>query len=230
MERSITEMEKQTIHLERSVAAAKTSADIAAAVSIPTLLIEKFETENMGAANLEATLKYPNVSVVIKNYGQTPAFLRSWNIVFTCEDLPPVPEYWSQPGTGEKPPGAGIVLERVAVRTNEPYSLPMLHSWQRTEFSLEDVRAIIAHKKKLWAYGFICYYDLFRGPLQRMKFCEMALDFQAGWIHWVSGFEPSEAYRGTDDYPFRKSTTGERIEGQTNSTNAKADDQPEQAN
>lgn len=108
------EMSQQTASLKEYVDETKKiakssvdSANIAARVSIPTLVIEKFETGGTGAANLEAMLQYPKVKVVIKNYGQTPAFLRSWTIVFTCEELPPVPDYKDHPASG-------IVLERDA--------------------------------------------------------------------------------------------------------------------
>ena len=194
IQRQASEMEKQTRHLEISVTAAKTSADIAARTSVPTLVIDKFESGDVGAASLEATLQYPKVRVVIKNYGQTPAFLRSWNVVFTCEPLPAVPNYWIGPSDG-------IVLERDVVLPNEPYILPELPGWKRTEIDIEDVREIISRKKHLWVYGFICYYDLFGSPLRRMKFCEVALNFWSGGIHWVSGFSP-DAYLGTEDYIF----------------------------
>ena len=65
------------IETRKSVASAKTSADIAARVSVPTLVIETFDNGYTGAANLEAMLQYPIVKVLIKNYGPTPAFLRS---------------------------------------------------------------------------------------------------------------------------------------------------------
>ena len=45
----------------------KKQADIAARVAMPTLVIDKFETEKIGAADLEATLQFPKVTIVIKN-------------------------------------------------------------------------------------------------------------------------------------------------------------------
>jgi hypothetical protein len=237
MHEQITEMSSQTDVLERSVKAAQDSADLAkqsanmaVRVAIPTLVIDKFEQANTGAASLEATIQFPNVRIVLKNYGQTPALLRSWNIVFTCEELPLTPDYWNQPGHPEvKPTAAGIVLQKDVIQPNQPYTIPDLHSWQRTELSPEDIQAVITRKKTLWAYGFICYDDLFGSPLRRMKFCEMALNFWTGGVHWVSGFSP-ETYLGTDDYPYRKSATGNRAEGQTLNTNRKTDEHPEKAN
>lgn len=201
MTAQISEMEKQTAHLEGSVIAAKTSAqaaklsaDLATRVSFPTLVIEKFEPANAGAANLAAMLQYPNVKIVIKNYGQTPALLKFWTIVFTCDELPAEPQYWNQPGSG-------IVLERDVIEANQPYTIPPINSWRRAELSLEDVEAIINHKKRLWAYGFICYDDIFRSARWRLKFCEFALNVREGWIQWESGFSPP-IYQGTEEFPW----------------------------
>jgi uncharacterized coiled-coil protein SlyX len=230
MQKQAAEMEKQTRHLEISVSAAKTSADIAARVSIPTLVIDKFEQGYVGAANLEATLQFPNVNIVIKNYGQTPAFLRSWNIIFTCEELPLPPDYWHQPGYPEvRLPAAGIMLEKDVVQPSQSYTLPALPSWKRTEISLEDVRSIVDRKKHLWAYGFICYYDLFGSPLRRIKFCELALNFHDGWIGWTAGFSP-QSYVGTEDYIFPNSTTRDEIDYQAISREKTGDEQPKKAN
>jgi hypothetical protein len=219
MRKQWSEMAQQTASLKDYVEETKKiakstvgSANIDARIAIPTLVIDKFESGDTGAANLEAVLQYPKVKIVIKNYGQTPAFLRSWNIIFTCEELPPVPDYWNQPGQpGVEPPAAGILLEKDVVLPNEPYTLPELPAWKRTEISLQDVDAIVNRRKHLWVYGFICYYDLFGSPLRRMKFCEMALNFNTGWIGWVSAFSP-DAYLGSEDYIFTKSTTEPGIE------------------
>lgn len=201
MTTQISEMEKQTSHLEGSVAAtkesakaAKLSADIASRVSIPTLVIEHFGPADTGAANLEAMLQFPKVSIVVKNYGQSPALLKFWTLIFTCEDLPAEPDYWNHPGSG-------IVLERTVVEPNASYTLPQPESWKRTELSLEDVKAIINHKKKLWAYGFICYDDIFGSARRRLKFCELALNVREGWIDWFGDFSPP-TYRGVEEFPW----------------------------
>jgi hypothetical protein len=197
----VSEMQKQTHHLEDSVAAAKVSADVAARVSIPTLAIENFESGDMGSADLEATLQFPKVRVAIKNHGQTPAFLRSWTIVFTCEELPDAPDY----SIGKS---CGIVLEKEVVEPGGSYTLPELDFRHRPEISLDDVRAIIDLKKVLWAYGSIAYYDLFGNPPWRFKFCQFALNVWAGGIEWVGGFAP-HAYVGIEPFFLRTSDTGE---------------------
>jgi hypothetical protein len=96
MQEQITEMSVQSGILQESVSvardaataaqksaeAAKISADIAAWVSVPTLVMEKFENGETGAASLEAFLQYAKVRIAVKNCGQTPAFLKWWTIVF----------------------------------------------------------------------------------------------------------------------------------------------------
>lgn len=142
MKSQASEMEKQTGHLESSVAAAKVSADAAkvsadvvARASIPTLVIEKFEHADTGTTSLADMLRSPKVDIVIKNYGQTPALLKFWTIIFLCGDLPASPVYWNFPGSG-------IILERTAVEPNEPYTLPNVPNWRMDEFTPEDVQAI----------------------------------------------------------------------------------------
>jgi hypothetical protein len=200
LEKQATEMQKQTQHLEGSVAtaqvsanAAKLSADIAARVSIPTLVIEDFGPADTGAANLAAMLQFPKVNITVQNYGQSPALLKFWTLIFTCEDLPAEPDYW-------KHPGSGIVLDRTVVEPNTSFTLPQPESWKRTELSLDDVQAIINHKKKLWAYGFICYDDIF-GVRRRLKFCEFALNVTEGWVQWMGDFCPP-IYRGIEGFPW----------------------------
>jgi len=200
IQKQATEMEKQTGHLEGSVAAAQTSADaakrsadIAARVSVPTLVIEKFEHAET-AANLADMLRSPRVNIVIKNYGQTPALLKFWTIIFACGDLPAIPAYWNHPGSG-------IILERTAVETNESYTLPDVPNWRTDEFSVEDVQAIIDHKKTLWAYGFICYDDIFSSARRRLKFCEFALNIREGWIQWERDICPP-IYQGIEEFPW----------------------------
>jgi len=206
--------------------AAKTSADIAANVSIPILAIESFEVVPVGAANLAAMLQYPQVKMSIKNYGQTPAFLKWWTIIFTCEHLPGTPVY-------EGYPCCGMILEKVVVEPNKSYTLPELGFPHRQEIPLTDVQAVIDRAKILNAYGYICYGDLFGNPLRRLKFCETALNLSGNegepWIQWVSGLAPA-VYQGTEQFPFKRSASRPEAESQAMSTDTKAEDRLGEAN
>lgn len=208
---------------QKSAEAAKISADLAARVSIPTLVVEKFEVGETGAANLEAFLQYPQISMTVKNCGQTPAFLKWWTVIFTADDLPDTPLY-------NKGPARGMVLEKVIVEPSRSYTLPALFFPYRTELPIKDVRAIIDRQATLSVYGFICYGDLFGSPLRRLKFCETALNLFDGpqpTINWFDFGEPG--YTGIDQMPFKKPISGQSIEGQLSRAKAKAEDHPEHA-
>jgi len=62
-------------------------------MAIPKLVVHEFSSGNAGAAALPAMLQLPKIKLVIKNYGQTPALLVWWSILFTCEELPDIPIY-----------------------------------------------------------------------------------------------------------------------------------------
>jgi hypothetical protein len=187
---------------QKSADAAKISADIAGRVSIPTLIVEKFELGNMGNANIRAILQLPKIQITLRNYAQTPAFLHSWSLVLTCEELPSLPNYFGHPGSG-------LLLDKEVIQPNIPYTLPELPSWNRQQFSLDDVEAIIDQKKMFSVYGYVCYGDLFGSPLKRLKFCEFALNIGDNWIQWCDAAD--QVYCGTDLYPIKgKGTKIER--------------------
>jgi hypothetical protein len=192
-------MERQTKILEDSVAAAqkaadaaKISADVAAGLSVPILVIHEFRAGDVGAANVEAFFQCPKIKITVKNYGQTPAILKWFTICCTCEELPDVPVY-------ERP---GIILEKIVVQPGAEYTLPNLMYLQRQEFSPEDVKAIVNREKWFRAYGYICYGDILGNPFRRLKFCETVLNIFGGEVicDWHEGLAPP-AYTGIDLLP-----------------------------
>ncbi len=194
-------MERQSKILEDSVAAAqkaadaaKISADVAAGLSVPALVIHDFGAGDVGTANVEAFFQRPKIKIAVKNYGQTPAILKWFCICCTCEELPDVPIY--------EGPGSGIVLEKIVIQPGAEYTLSNLMSLQRQEFSLEDVKAIVNREKLFCAYGYICYGDTLGNPLRRLKFCETVLNIFGGEAicDWHEGLAPS-AYAGIDLLP-----------------------------
>ena len=212
MKGQLGQMEAQTVKLGESVGvardaanaakqsadAAQQSADIAARVSVPTLVVSEFGLGDMGMASLEAALQYPKIKLVLKNYGQTPAFLKFWTVMFTCEDLPDIPVYIGQPG-------CGIHLEKVVIEPRDSYTLELpLH--HRCGLSPEDIRGVIDTLKLLSVYGYVCYADLLGNRWRRLKFCETAVNNlenvgTPSEIHWSDVFG-SRAYLGTDDFPY----------------------------
>ncbi len=196
--------------------AAKTSADIAARVSVPTLVIEEFELAPVGNPTLKAALQFPRVRIVVRNYGQSPALMRFWTIIFAA-DLPEVPIYRGYPGSG-------IALEKVVVKPGTTLTLEN-DFFARQELTLGDVEAIVDREKTLRAYGLICYGDIFNNPLKRLKFCELALNLYEGpppSVDWVAARWPP-AYIGADYAPINKSGPWQGAEGQAEGPDGKAE-------
>ncbi len=179
--------------------AAKISADIAIGTSIPTLVVHELGTGDVGAANVEAFFQCPKIKISIKNYGQTPAFLKWWSLCFSCEDLPEVPIY--------EGPADGMILDKLVIQPNTVFTLPELFYPYRQEFSMEDVKAIVKREKTFRVYGYICYGDIFGNPLRRLKFCETVLNIfgDESICDWWEGFAPP-AYTGIEQFPTKKPT------------------------
>jgi hypothetical protein len=86
-------MEDQTKILRDSVAAAKqaadaaeTSAKAAMGVAVPTLVFVSLEFAEQ-EDSLAIKLRYPAMRVVVKNYGQTPAVLKSYDVKYSCDGI-----------------------------------------------------------------------------------------------------------------------------------------------
>jgi hypothetical protein len=209
MRAQLREAAKQSGILEKSVSAAQSSADAArisadvvARVSVPTLKIEQFKIGNVGAAGNPAFFQYPKFEITIKNYGQTPAFLRFWTIKFTCDELPATPVYAGK--------GFGIPLEKQVIPGGGSFTLQGLSYLDRDCLSIEDAQAVAEQVKPFAVYGFICYGDIFGNPLQRFKFCETLLNV-FGELHfqWTELFSPA-AYIGADPYPTKQQEEAEQ--------------------
>ncbi|MGC2227291.1 MAG: hypothetical protein WA254_19580 [Candidatus Sulfotelmatobacter sp.] len=163
MREQVTEMSVQTAILDRSVAAAKQSADaakissdIVAKVSIPTLKVSEFTIDAVNLSNL-AFFRRPKFKITVKNWGQTPAFLWSWTIKMTCEDLPDIPTYEGI--------ASGMPLEKQAIPGGDSFTLPEVGFHRQYDFSVDDATAVTEQKKNFWVYGYVVYGDIFGNPL-----------------------------------------------------------------
>jgi hypothetical protein len=206
---TLRKMERQTRATEVAANAAKISADIAVGTSLPTLVIHELGTGDTGTADVEAFFQSPKIKISIKNYGQTPAFLKWWTLCFTCEALPELPNYYHGPADG-------MILDKVVVQPDTIYTLPELFFPHRQEFSVEDARAIVRGEKTFRVYGYVCYGDIFGNPLKRLKFCETVLNILGLYsteevCDWWEGFCPP-AYTGTDLLPTTKEPAQQKTE------------------
>jgi hypothetical protein len=82
------------------------------------------------------------------------------------------------------------------------YTFPVLPSWHMQVFSIEDVKAILDHRKRFDAYGAVYDSDLFGSPMRRLKFCETANNIFDHGVDWFDEVAPP-AYRGNDELPWR---------------------------
>jgi hypothetical protein len=165
-------MKEQTDILRDSVAAAKESADAAKTsaqaamgVSVPTLRLSGFSLEGRPFADVRATLRSPMVGITLKNYGQSPAFLKSYSVIITCEDLPEEPDYAPIQFSPERAIDAG------KESTIGNASIP------KPETSAEDIEALINRTKYITVYGYVRFGDVFGSPLRDLKFCKRLVSF-----------------------------------------------------
>jgi hypothetical protein len=164
-------MGRQTDILETSVAiakesaaAAEISAKAAMGVAVPTLVLNAFLWEAIRNANREDFLKIPHIRIAVKNYGQSPAFVRAYDVVFTLEELPDNPSYNEPPYSFDSDnividPGAVTLLD--AGKVNPGFIL-----------SESDIEEIDSAKKTLTIYGYVRYGDVFGSSDKFLRFCQ----------------------------------------------------------
>ena len=174
-------MSEQTEILRQSVAIAKTAADAAEmsakaamGVAVPTLMLDEFQLIAPGTHPLVRSLRSPWMQISVKNYGQSPAFLKSFAVQFTCEELP---EHLSYPW----------LLHYDPIVTLEPGHTHILEEkgvFPWSEFTDEDASAIASGKKTLTIYGCVWYDDVFGSPIRELKFCKWGVEFATG-VSWI---------------------------------------------
>jgi hypothetical protein len=148
--------------------AADESAKAAMGVAVPTLMLHKFEFLRGPDVRDDRTfLRFPRVEITVKNFGQSPAFLKAWNFRFVWDELPEKPVYdFPYPCDVEE------VIEPQGTYTLDPETTATI-----SPTSEEDIDGIIAGKKHLTVYGFVSYGDIFGSPIRYMKFCKQLIEF-----------------------------------------------------
>lgn len=192
------QMRKQTKILGDSVATAQKAADAAEisakaamGVAVPTLVLQEFAWGPIGEASPEDFLRIPRIKIAIKNYGQSPAFVRAYDVVFTLEELPSEPVYNEPPYSFDLD---NIVVDSGAVYLlDEGKANPGLYLF---DADLEGIREV---KKILKIYGYVRYGDVFGSPDKSLLFCQYldslpTKDSEASFISL-----PSKRYTGQDD-------------------------------
>jgi hypothetical protein len=151
--------------------AAKTNADIAIGLSIPTLVLHKLTLNLHPDGKLRSFYKYPEFRIEVKNFGQSPAFVKSYTIDIAAGDVPDEPVY-SEPWRVDM---QEVVEGGSTYLIGEGRCSPKNHDDAMFE-------AFASGKKELIVYGYITYGDVFGSPIRTMKFCKIIaeIDFDGG--------------------------------------------------
>jgi hypothetical protein len=170
-------IERQTTHLRRSAKAAYKSAHAAMGVAIPTLMIQDFEFIPKKDVPPYEDLEWPTVMISVKNYGQSPAIMRSFAVEFTCEELPSELLY----------PSLLHFDSGTAVETGKIFRLEEcgVTSWRG--LSAGDALAVANNQKTLTVYGCIWYDDIFGSPTRKLHFSKWGAEFMSAgnFAMWI---------------------------------------------
>jgi hypothetical protein len=166
-----TEMAIQTGILKDSVAASQKAADAAEisakaamGVAVPTLVISKFSFDNELRQNPAAFYQYPKVRLELKNYGQSPAFLRKYAINFSWNDDP-----WKK--------CIGYAFEDRVVDAGETYQFSVVDLDVLDIPPQTVIEDLIRGKKNLIFSGWVSYRDVFDSPLRKLTFCRELVEY-----------------------------------------------------
>jgi hypothetical protein len=164
-------MERQTKALDDSVAVAQKAADAAEksataamGVAVPTLAIDKFSFINEGRENPVAFYEYPRVRLKLRNYGQSPAFLRKYAIGYSWDENSPKKFTWY--------PFEDQVIDAGATYGLGEADLGVLESPPQ-----EVIEDLVSGKRHLVFSGWISYTDVFNSPARKLHFCRELVDY-----------------------------------------------------
>jgi hypothetical protein len=167
-------MERQSKILEDSVAAAQKAADAAErsavaamGVAVPTLMLHWFEFKPKTQMEAFHFFRHPEAIIQVMNYGQSPAFLKSYWVEFSWDELPDEPVYnFPYPCDVEEVVAPGGIF------TLDP----------STTSVSSDIAANIATEladgdRYLKVYGFVAYGDIFGSPIRYLKFSKILREY-----------------------------------------------------
>jgi hypothetical protein len=160
MESSARAMERQAIATAKAAEAGNLSFEIARAIELPTLILNK---PSMGdrLPNMKDMLVRGVVELSVRNYGRTPAFLVEQFSEISLEPLSDTPRY-----SKCHPLDADQVVMPGADRD-------LYVAAKRGGISDEEAAAILAGSKTMSVYGFVKYRD-FLGNYSTMRFLKVA--------------------------------------------------------
>ena len=145
--------------------AAETSAKAAMGVAVPTLAVYKFSFVVPEGWDREQFYRKPQVRLELKNYGQSPAFLKEFSVSFS----------W---GTGRSDSGGySFEPERVvdagATFTFGPLELEILNG----PSTKDEIWSLVAGSQILVFTGWVTYKDVFGSPRRKLEFEKHLVEF-----------------------------------------------------
>jgi hypothetical protein len=144
---------------EKQIHIALRTAQAAVGVEIPRLFVSDLQFQQPEVGNLGAHLQFPRISISVKNFGRTPAFLgQQSSELLVAPFLPEIPVY---PNAHDLEPGR--IIEGGA-----SYDLPVARS--RAMLSRETIEGILVGTTFVWVYGYVFYRDFLHDP-HWLRFC-----------------------------------------------------------
>jgi hypothetical protein len=133
--------------------------------AVPHLMLYALDFGSMGVSNFEAKLQRPRIKMTLKNYGQTPAFLKSYAIQITCQ------------GMSDNPTRLKVIhfAHVVAIEFGKEFTQENIGPMN--PFSVEEVAAIVKGDKKMTVSGWYRYGDLFGTKVYEMPFSKFLMRY-----------------------------------------------------
>jgi len=155
-------MEDQSKTLRESVAAAQkaadaaeTSAKAAMGIAVPTLMLHKFSFIVEGIKDAAVFYRNPKAGLEVKNYGQSPAFLRKYSIGYS----------WQGDSAMEF---AAYPFEDVVIDAGGSYEFQELELGVLKSPPPEVIDDLVRGGKHLVFSGWVSYRDVFGSPTKKL--------------------------------------------------------------
>jgi len=138
-------------------------------IAIPVLVLQELQFENHGGT-YKGLFEYPVFKLSVKNFGDSPAFLKSYAVVLGTDELPDDPAYPEQPWN--------IDMHEV-VDASSSYTLSEGRSAPRDKPDAKMLEVLVSKKNWPVVYGFVTYGDVFGSAIHTMKFSKIFFEIES---------------------------------------------------
>jgi len=177
-------MESGLAATEKAANAADRSATAAIGVELPRLILSHLDFAPTGTepGPWNTRLQYPNIVASVRNYGRTPAFIKSKSLDIKWGSLPQEPNYSEH---------AVDVEPETVVEARDIYSLGDMRP--RPSIAASETEAIEKGQMYLWAYGYVAYKDFLGNP-HLCAFCKRLVISPNGRDHRFVDMDDNPKY------------------------------------